>query len=220
MWVTTHSYRGEIIKISHEEKTAVRNKLLEEAARHFAKKGFEESNVNEIALGAGYAKGTIYNYFRSKEDLFGEVIAEAAKLTVARFRNAPVHDSARESLRELAQADISVLREEEAFVKVLAGEAMNPRSDNYSLILTHLGDFIEIISGILETGISNGEIRKDKPAVQLALVFLGMLTLLYIQHWKSEGGWPTLEEIPDLVVTLFMDGANKESPGSLLGKKE
>lgn len=171
-------------------------------------------------MGAGYAKGTIYNYFRSKEELFGEVIAEAARRTVARFRSAPIHQTLRDSLRELALADVSVLREEEPFMKVLASEAMNPRSDNYGLILEHLGEFTAMISGILEKAVDSGEIRKDLPTPSLALVFLGLLTLLYIQHWKSGGSWPLLEEIPDLVVTLFIDGAESRKPGSIsLGRK-
>lgn len=214
IWVTAHSYRGGIIKISQEEKEAVKKNLLEEAARHFAEKGFEDANINDIAVGAGYAKGTVYNYFRSKEELFGEVIAEAARRTVKRYRSAPVHKSARKSLRELALADVSVLREEESFIKVLAGEAMNPRSDNYGLIMTHLGEFIEMITNILDTGVAGGEIRDDRPSVQLSLAFLGLLTLLYIQHWKSGGNWPALDEIPDLVVTLFLDGAGKCGTGS------
>lgn len=200
------------MKISQEEKAVVRRRLLDEAAKHFASMGFEEANVNEIASGAGYASGTIYNYFRSKDELFGAVIAEAARRTVARFSSAPAHDSIRDSLRELALADVSVLREEEAFIKVLAGEAMNPRSENYGLILNHLAEFTEIISKILERGVERGEIRADKPTAQLALVFLGLLTLLYIQHWKSDGAWPSLEEIPDLVVTLFIDGAKRTGP--------
>lgn len=176
--------------------------------------------MNEIATGAGYAKGTIYNYFKSKEELFGAVIAEAARRTATRYRSAPVHRSARKSLRELVLADISVLREEEPFMKVLASEAMSPKSDNYDLILAHLAEFIEMISGVLDKGIENGEIRKDKPTVQLALIFLGLLTLLYVQHWKSGGGWPSLDEIPDLVVTLFIDGAGHEAPESVSGEEE
>lgn len=205
--MTTHPYYGDTIKISSEEKNAARKRLLEEAAKHFARDGFGEANINKIAVGAGYAKGTIYNYFRSKEELFGEVIAEASRRTVTRYRSVQGFDSARRSLKELAFADVTVLREEEAFMRVLATEAMNPRAENYQLIIRHLGEFIGVISAILEKGMDRGEIRNDKPAAQLSLAFLGFLTLLYIQHWKSDGAWPSLDEIPDLVVTLFLDGA-------------
>lgn len=207
------------MKITPEKKAAIRHKLLEEASRHFASKGFRESNINEISLGAGYAKGTIYNYFSSKEDLFGQVIEEAVRRTVQNYRSANAHDSIRDALRELARADVSVLREEESFMKVLVSEAMNPISENYEAIMGHLGTFVGMITEILDQGFTRGEIRSDKPASQLALVFLGMLTLFYVQHWKSDGSWPTLEEIPDLVVTLFVDGVRGQPPDSSGGSR-
>jgi hypothetical protein len=42
---------------------------------------------------------------------------------------------------------------------------------------------------------------------QLALLFVGSLSLLYVQHWGSNGTWPSLDEIPELAVTMFFDGA-------------
>ena len=92
-------------------------------------------------------------------------------------------------------------------MKVLIGEAMSPRPETYDLILKHLSPFIDAISEILRRGVEKKEIRSDKPVIHLSLVFLGVLTLLYIQYWKSSGEWPTLDEIPDLAVTVFLDGA-------------
>lgn len=197
------------MKISSSQKAIVRKKLLREAAKKFAEQGFEETNIDSIAISAGYAKGTIYNYFNSKEDLFAEVISEAAEQAVTGYRVMPAHENVRESLRELALSDVTVLKSEESFMKVLAAEAMNPRSNRFELILKHLGKFIDLISQILEKGVEKGEIRKDKPVPQLSLIFLGLLTMLYIQHWQSGGVWPSLDEIPELVVTIFMDGAKE-----------
>lgn len=197
------------MKISVKQKAAVRAKLLEEAARQFATNGFEDTNIDSIALGAGYAKGTIYNYFKSKDELFAEVISEGAGRAVERYNSVKMQRDTRKALRALAVADVSVLREEESFMKVLAAEAMNPRSERYELILSHLGGFIQLITQILEKGLERGDVRDDKPVAQLSLMFLGMLTMLYIQHWQTGGSWPSFDEIPDLAVTLFMDGARR-----------
>jgi AcrR family transcriptional regulator len=199
-------------RINSNDKKEVRRLLLKKAAEEFAKKGFDKANINEISRSAGYASGTVYNYFKSKDKLFGAVVSEAARLTVERFVEARAGASARDSLRALAVADTEVLREEEAFVKVLAGEAMDPSSKDYKLIIAGLGPFINTVSKILKQGQKNGEIRKDKPVEQLSLFFLGLLTLLYIQHWKSLTGWPKIKEIPDLAVTLFLDGAGRAVP--------
>ena len=207
-------------KISEEKKRSVRERLLDRAARHFAKRGYEAANINEIALAAGFAKGTIYNYFKSKDELFGEVIAEAARKAVARYSSIPGTASVRDSLRSLAASDLTVFKEEESFMKVLIGEAMSPRPETYDLILKHLSPFLGATSEILTRGVERKEIRTDKPVVQLALVFLGILTLLYIQYWKSSGGWPTLDEIPDLAVTVFLDGAATRDPTGRHGARK
>lgn len=129
-------------KISQEKREAVRGRLLDQATRYFPRHAYDGRNINEIALDAGFAKGTIYNYFKSKDALFGEVIAEWARRAVDRY--SPAHrdsDSVRNSLKSLAVADVSVFREEEPFAKLIIGEAMSPRSDTYELVLTHLSPF-------------------------------------------------------------------------------
>lgn len=198
-------------KINQKDKARIRKKLLSAAAEHFAEKGFDNANINEISRAAGFASGTVYNYFKSKKALFSAVVSEAAKLTIRKYDKIKLGKNVRDSLKELATADVSVLRDEEAFVKVLAGEAMSPNTKNYHLIINGLGPFIDIASKILKEGQKNGEIRKDKPVSQLSLFFLGLLTLLYIQHWKSLTGWPMLKDVPDLAVTLFLDGAGKHT---------
>lgn len=197
-------------KISHEQKGAVRIRLLDEAAKHFARHGYEQANINKIALEAGFAKGTVYNYFKNKDELFGEVIAEGARRAVARYSKARNDDSIRSSLISLASADASLLREEESFVKVMVGEAMNPRSNTYRLVVKYLSPFLEAVSNILATGVKRGEVRRDVPIGQVTLFFAGILGLLYIEHWKSGNNSPTVEEIPELAVTFFLDGVTVE----------
>jgi hypothetical protein len=45
-----------------------------------------------------------------------------------------------------------------------------------------------------------------RPLDQLALLFIGTLTLLHVQHWGSAGALPALEELPSLAVSAFLDG--------------
>ena len=203
-----------MVRISATAKEAVRRRLLESAAAHFARQGFDATNIDAIAVDAGVAKGTIYNYFDSKEDLFGAVLAEGAQRTVDRYAAAPHGASTLDALTVLAAADVSVLREEEAFMKVLIAEAMRPHGRNYSLIIDRLSPFLEAVAGILEAGVRRGEVRRDRPVPQLALLFTGSLALLYLQHWQSDGGWPTLPEIPDLAVDAFLNGARAQGQRS------
>jgi len=63
------------------------------------------------------------------------------------------------------------------------------------------------VQEILARGREAGEIRGDRPLPELALAFIGTSVLLFVQHWGSGGAWPALEDIPELAVTLFLDGA-------------
>jgi AcrR family transcriptional regulator len=64
--------------IRNEVQTETRRRLLEAAAAEFAEKGFAGANINRISRAAGFAKGTIYNYFSSKRALMLALIDEVA----------------------------------------------------------------------------------------------------------------------------------------------
>ena len=194
-------------RISASTKETVRARLLETAARHFARDGLEGANVDAISLDAGFAKGTLYNYFRSKEDLFAEVLAEGCRRAVQRYSAAEPRGSVRERLTALAAADVTILREDEGFQKVLVREVMSFRKETYRLIVGHLAPFLDKVEEILAEGVAVEEVRNDRPLRELALLFVGILALLYVQHWGSGGSWPDLDAIPELAATMFIDGA-------------
>ena len=187
-------------RINQTTKDQVRISLLKVAAEHFARDGFNRANINAIAQKAGFAKGTIYNYFSSKEVLFGAVLAEACRQVAAKYAALTIEATTRAHLRAIAQADLEVMHESEAFIQVLVREAMGFRPTTYPLLIENLAPVVNLLRVILQIGQERGEIRTDKPSEQLALLFIGQLSLLYIQHWGSEGAWPTLEEIHALML--------------------
>lgn len=205
-WSPILTEEAPLPRIRPDEKEKARRRLLETAARQFAERGLDGANVDAIALGAGFAKGTVYNYFRSKEELFGEVLAEGCRRAVERYAAVAVEGGVRERLVALAAADVAVLREEESFMKVVVREAMSFRPETYELVVEHLAPYLRTVQGVLERGAAAGEIRSDRPVGQLALLFVGMLALLFVQHWGSGGRWPEMEEIPELAATLFLEG--------------
>lgn len=61
------------------KKTAKRQTIIQAAIEVFGKKSFRDSNISEIARRANVAEGTIYQYFRNKEDLFFSIPIEKTK---------------------------------------------------------------------------------------------------------------------------------------------
>jgi AcrR family transcriptional regulator len=196
-----------MVRISNTQKEAVREALLRAAAEAFARDGLDGARIDAISVAAGYSKGTVYNYFRSKEELFGAVIEVAAKSAADRYAQVPPAPTVRAQLLALARADAAVAQEQSAFTKVLVREAMSFRPQTYDAILSHLSPYLEVVEGVLAAGQARGEVRSDRPSLQLAVLFVGLLSLHYVQHWGSGGAWPTMEEIPELVTSAFWDGA-------------
>jgi AcrR family transcriptional regulator len=195
-------------KVSRKTRDETRRRLIAAGAAHIARDGLERASVDAIAVDAGYAKGTFYNYFDSKEAMFGAVIAEWARR--AADSDAVTDDPAagtRVRLLTLAEADVRVVREEEAFAKVVIRETLAFRPETYPLVLEHLSPFIGKVAQVLGDGMTSGEIRADRPAMEQALLFSGLLAVAYAQHWGSGGAWPVLDEVPALVVSAFLDGA-------------
>lgn len=63
----------------------VRRRLLSEATRLFAERGFEGTSVQEIVIAAGVTKGAMYHYFGSKDDLLHEIYARVLRMQMERL---------------------------------------------------------------------------------------------------------------------------------------
>ncbi|MCO4745395.1 MAG: TetR/AcrR family transcriptional regulator [Proteobacteria bacterium] len=194
-------------RISQQQKRVVRAKLLASAAQHFAERGLGGANINQISLDAGYAKGTVYNYFDSKEQLFATVLALGTDETVRRYRSRAVEGSARAHLLAIAEEDARLVREHEAFMRTLLREMMSPLPSTRVLVEASLRPLIEEVTAVLRAGQAAEEIDAHRPAEELAQVFLSALAMAYVQNWSTEGQAPSWEELPEWVVSLFLDGA-------------
>jgi AcrR family transcriptional regulator len=197
-------------RLAAAAKQQVRDRLLVSAAAQFAEHGLDGANIDRISLDADCAKGTVYNYFASKEELFGQVLAEGCRRAVERVAKVPEGGTLQHRLVALGEADVAELRDEEPFMKVVVREAMSFRPRTYPLVIEHLRPYLQAVEEVLLPGRERGELRGDRPVAELALLFVGTLTLLYVQHWGSGGTWPDLSDIPALAVTMFLDGARGE----------
>ncbi len=200
-------------RLTEQSKTENRRRLLDAAATEFARNGIEDANINEISLAAGFAKGTVYNHFDSKEALFLAVVEEACVLAVAGARPTSADAPTGERLRAVLASDVEWARAHEAFAQVLVREVLTPNARFYPRILEAAAPFISRVEEILADGVRRGEVRADIPAGELALVFVGMADLALIQHWGSGGAWPAFAQIPELITGLFLEGAAPRPPG-------
>ena len=196
-------------RVSEHVKQSSRLRLLEAAAAEFARVGVDRANINDISVAAGLAKGTVYNYFASKQALFLAVVEAASARAAAEAETVPPDASTEERLRALLVSDVEWVRRDQDFARVLVREALSADPRFYPDIIAAAAPFVEKVVEVLADGVARGEVRRDVPLEHLAVVFTGLGELLLIQHWGSAGAWPALDDIPHLVTRLFLDGTGK-----------
>jgi AcrR family transcriptional regulator len=191
-----------MVRVTAEVKETTRERLLTAAAQEFARAGFERASVDAISLAAGYAKGTIYNYFPSKEELFLAVVEEAS--AQAAVSPAPADAPARERLAAVIAGFCAWAREHDAFARVLVRECLMGTPGLYPRVILAEAPLTGELETILREGARSGELRDDLPAEILALALAGLADLALAQHWASGGALPALQEIPGMVLTLLL----------------
>ena len=197
-------------RVSAETRQATRAKLLAAAAHEFGRVGLERANVDAISLAAGYAKGTIYNYFPSKQELFLAVVEEASAQAAA-AGSGSAEAPARDRLRATLAGFCAWARQHDAFARVLVRECLMGTPGLYPRVIRAEAPLVGELEATLREGSGRGELRGDVPAALLALAIAGLTDLALVEHWASEGTRPGIEEIPELVLTLLL---GPQSPGA------
>ncbi len=189
-------------RVTAETKQATRANLLAAAAQEFARAGLERASVDAISLAAGYAKGTIYNYFASKEELFLAVVEDASAQAAA--SPAPTGAPARERLAAIIAGLCAWACAHDSFARVLVRECLMGTPGLYPRVILAEAPLVGELETILREGARSGELRDDLPAEVLALALAGLADLAMAQYWASSGVRPALHEIPETVLILLL----------------
>lgn len=141
------------------EKVARREAILDSAKAVFSEKGLLQSTIDEIAERAELAKGTIYLYFKSKEEMYAALVEQGLASLAQRFREA-VDPSlpADENLRRISAAYYRFYREEPEYFRLLffcshadvrAKVGSDPAEQQGHTCL-------ELVSSVIQKGIADG----------------------------------------------------------------
>jgi AcrR family transcriptional regulator len=157
--------------IAPEEK---RRLILQAAVRVFARKGFHESRVGDIAEEAGVAHGLLYHYFESKDELLETIFHDTWTELLAAMREVEESGApAREQLRGVAAILLRSWRRDPDLVRVLVREVA--RSPYLQERLGEVGEAFAAIQRMIERGQSEGDFRSGLDARLASFVFYGAL---------------------------------------------
>jgi TetR/AcrR family fatty acid metabolism transcriptional regulator len=183
-----------------------RDAILQAATHVFARRGFFQSQVADIARVAGVAAGTVYLYFRSKDDLLVSIFDRTMREALAEGREAlaGVAD-ARERLRRIARLHLERLGRDRDLAVVFQVELRQSTKFMERFSSTLLRDYLEMIRTTIADGQQQGVFRSEISATTAAKVFFGALDEM-ATNWILTRRRYALAHDADAVVDLFVHG--------------
>lgn len=199
------------------DKEVKRMEILHAAIRVFSEKGVAKTKMIDIATAAKIGKGTIYEYFRSKDEVFAGtftmffegmegMLAEAVQST----------DDPKEQLRKIIYASlVDFVKHGGEFIDIMMdfwAESVRNKDENMFEVFNLkkiYSDFRNLIIGILESGITKGIFRPiDSHA--MASFLIGALDGLMLQQIMEPGVFD-IKKAADAICDGFINGIKNYS---------
>ncbi len=189
--------------------------ILKAAIKVFARHGFSRARTAVIAREARVAEGTIYNYFKSKDDLILTIFEQTWRDLIRALRKAlqPIHDPIQKLIVVLTTV-IDLFESDPQLAEVFLVELRQSGKCFSSQPMTVILEFLDLLEEILKEGIAQGVIRKDvNTKVARGFLFgavenilLGwLLRRTHPEFFKKEKPYP-LDEAKETLMKLFGTG--------------
>jgi TetR/AcrR family fatty acid metabolism transcriptional regulator len=180
--------------------------IIDAAVRVFARNGYYNSRVSDIAREAGIASGTIYLYFRTKDEILVTLFREKMAEWVARARRQiAVEPDAVSKIRRLITLHLTLLEQNPELAEVLQVELRQGQKFFRGASAHEVSSYFDLIAGILEEGIAAGQMRADLPVKIATKALFGAMDQL-ATSWVLGKRTYRLSATADGLATIFLKG--------------
>ncbi|MGD8990036.1 MAG: TetR/AcrR family transcriptional regulator [Desulfobacterales bacterium] len=182
------------------------HQILEAAVKVFAGQGFHQSTVAQIAKEAGVADGTIYLYFKSKNDILVQFFRFRTKQVFESFREAVFEaETSTDKLRNLVRRHLTEFQRDRDGAVVYQVETHQNSRLAEAQIKEMSKMYRDLISEIIEQGQQEGAIRKDLYVGLVKRFIIGAVDEV-INTWLHAEEDYDLISMADPLVELFIKG--------------
>jgi len=187
-----------------------KGRIIKSAIKLFANKGFHETKVEDIAVESGVAKGTIYLYFKSKEEIMESSLDFIFSEAINSY-NVPDNLDFYESIKMIVENNFRFISENMDFYKMFFKGIYNVSIENrvkrkeckHKIFSSALSSIEKIIS----KGINEGKIKRDVSVKDLSLIFVNtIVSLLMVIVDSKVRGFEVNEDEYKKSVVMFLTG--------------
>ncbi|WP_267241214.1 TetR/AcrR family transcriptional regulator [Streptomyces sp. PR69] len=192
---------------SSTRRRATRAKLYEAAVTLIAEQGFSATTVDEIAERAGVAKGTVYYNFKSKTELFEELLRYGVGLLTASLQAAADETAERggtrvEALDAMIRAGLGFIDRYPAFTQLYVAELWRTNRAWQSTLLVVRQQAVAVVETVLREGVESGELSQDIDIPLTAAALVGMV-LVAALDWQAFQRERSLDDVHSALSLLL-----------------
>lgn len=180
--------------------------IIDAAIRVFARTGYYNSRVSDIAREAGIASGTIYLYFRTKDEILVTLFRERMADWVAfARREIAAEPDAVSKLRRLVRLHFTVLEQKPALAEVLQVELRQGQKFFRGASAHEVSAYFDLIASVLHEGVAAGLLRSDLPVKVATKMLFGAMDQMATSWVLGKRLW-SLSDAAEAVATIFLQG--------------
>jgi TetR/AcrR family transcriptional regulator, fatty acid metabolism regulator protein len=190
-----------------------RAKISQAAVRVFSREGFHRARMKTIAAEAGVAVGTIYNYFKDKDDLLVCVFEEGVQIRLGFLEelgrtSLPIRDQ----IQHLLESHFAQIREQQELAELILFERFHRGSHLRDRITTLQRRLIDQIAEFIQEGVNAGWVRPCHPRIVAQALFDLVQTMTACWVFSSpEDEDDVFASAPKELADLIWMGLGKQS---------
>jgi len=192
-----------------------RERILKAAVKVFAKSGFYATRVSEVAKAAGVADGTIYLYFKSKDELLVSLFEDRVERLLAFMREElPKHETAPDKLRRVIEMQLGLLEGERDLAEVITVILRQSTKLMKEYAAPRFLGYLDAIARIVADGQAHGDFRTDVSPHLVARSLFGALdgvALTWALGRAEQGG---LVRAAGQLADIFLRGLLPKPPAA------
>lgn len=190
-----------------EKDKSKHEKIIEGAIRVFAKKGFYNTKVSEIAREANVADGTIYLYFKNKDDILIILFEEKVDMIIHRMEeDLAKEDNPLDKIRTFVEHHLKFVKKNKDLAEVIQIELRQSSKFMRRYLPVKFLEYMELIGEIIEEGKKEDVVQEDViPAIAKRAIFgaLDEMSLYWVLAKKPKY---SLEQSIEQMSNLFIAG--------------
>jgi AcrR family transcriptional regulator len=209
-----HFQDGDMEKLHRKvrEHLTHRKEILLAAEKLFAAKGFFPTTMSEIAQEAQFGTGTLYKYFKSKEDLYFTLIDEkTAEINGSVKAELSKKMSVTERIEKILRIQFEFIERNKDFFRIYVSERSRfewtVKEDLGKGIHEKMVAYIHLLTQVMKQGIKDGAFKPKDP-MDLAHALVGIVNSFVFEWLIATRPYPLLSKV-DTVLDIFLRGAQR-----------